>query len=244
MPESRRILCILPSRELFEKLQPLFGRETLDLTTVTSGRASLVLLRNLAFDLILAEHPLADLGPDELVAEIRSPAAGGGETSVLILTRESPAELAGLLSGDPHLSCHSLEAEQEELLAIIAGRLGVAAREASRLLVQLELQMGPARILRACQTVDISESGMLVRTERMLPVATEVDLAFSLPTSRRSIQARGRVVRQAGSQREGHRGLGIQFTRIAEEDQLALASFLSELAAAQSSAAARGALPG
>lgn len=233
MAESRRILCILPSRELFDKLRPLFSRETLDITTVTSGLASLVLLRNLPFDLILAEHPLADLGPDELLAEIRDSAAGRAGMPVLMLTREPAAELAGRLPGDPDLACHSLEAEQEELLGLIASKLGVAAREASRLLVQLEVQMGPARILRACQTVDISASGMLVRTERMLPIATEVDLAFSLPDSRRSIQARGRVVRQAGSEREDQRGLGIRFTSMAADDQQALSGFLAELGADQ-----------
>ena len=231
VPAAQRILTIVLSRELFDKLKPFLGRETLDISTATNGKGSLVLLHNLAFSLIVVEHPLPDMDFAELMAEIRGAESRSHESPVLVLTRQDPEALTAIYD-DPLLTFHTLHAEADELLMLTANRLGVAARRASRLLVQIRVELGAAQIMRACQSVNISESGLLLRSERPLPLETEVDLRFSLPYSTRNIQAQGRVVRYTDPDAEGLVGLAVHFDAIGDEDREAIASFIADRAAA------------
>jgi CheY-like chemotaxis protein len=226
-PPPQRILTIVLSRELFDKLKAFLGRETLDISTVTSGKGSLVLLRNLSFSLVVLEHPLPDMDLEELLGEIRGPNSRCAEAPVLVLTREDPAVLAAAFD-DPQLTIHTLYAGRDELLMLTANRLGVAARRSSRLLVQIRVELGAAQILRACQSVNISESGLLLRSERPLPLETEVNLRFSLPYSTRGIKARGRVARYTDRDAEGLVGLAVTFDSISDEDRKAIASFIAD----------------
>ena len=231
MTEQQRILTIVLSRDLFDKLAPFLGRETLDISTATNGKGSLVLLRNLSFSLIVIEHPLPDMDLAKLMGEIRGPGSRCNETPVLVLTREDPAALTEIY-GDPLMTFHTLFDEADALLMLTANRLGVAARRASRLLVQIKVELGAARIMRACQSVNISESGLLLRTERPLPLETEVDLRFSLPYGTRAIQTQGRVVRYTDPDAEGLVGLAVHFDSIGDEDREAIATFIADRTAA------------
>ncbi len=239
MPAPQRILTIILSRELFDKLKPFLSREALDISTVTNGKGSLVLLRNLQFSLIVMEHPLPDMELPALLSEIRGPESRCRETPVLVLTREDPEVLAGSLD-DPNSTCHTLHASTDELLMLTANRLGVAARRASRLFVQIKVELGAAQMLRACQSVNISESGLLLRTERPLPLETEVDLKFSLPYNTRSIQARGRVVRYTDRDAEGLVGLAVHFENIGGEDRAAISTFIADRTTSSAADADRG----
>jgi hypothetical protein len=186
-----------------------------------------VLLRNLAFNLVAIEHPLPDLELAQLLEAIRARESHSAEAPVLVLTREDPESLTAQLD-DPKLTCHSLAASADELLMLLANRIGVAARRATRLLVHIKVQLGAARMLRVCQSVDISQSGLLVRTERPLPLETKVDLEFSLPYRSNSIKAMGRVVRHTDADSKGRVGLGIHFDSIGEEDRESISSFVAD----------------
>lgn len=229
MAETPRILSIIASRELFDKLEPLLSRDTLDVSAVTSGKSSLVLLRNLAFSLILVEHPLADLELDEVLEAIRDPNGLTASSRVMVFTRDTPRELDERLA-DPDLSCHSVHESAVDLLARVAGRIGVAARKASRMLVQLQVEVGPGRIRRVCQTVDISVSGMLLRTDRPLPIDTEVDIGFVLPDPDKLLRTRGRVVRHARAAGRPF-GMGIEFVDLGRKELERLTAFIAERSA-------------
>ena len=233
MPALQHILTVILSRELFDTLKPFLSRETLDISTVTSGKGSLVLLHNLAFHLIVVEHPLPDMEIEELLKEIRSRQSRCQETPVLVLTREDPEAMAASLD-DPQATVHTLHASTDELLMLAASRLGVAARRASRLLVKLDVEVGAARILRACQSVNISESGLLLRTKDRLPLDTQVNLHFSLPYHTHGIQTQARVVRHTDRDTDGLVGLAVHFDSISEEDREAIATFIADRTAAGS----------
>lgn len=230
MSEPLRILTIVLSRELFDKLRPFLSRDTLDISTATNGKGSLVLLRNLSFSLIVAEHPLPDMSLEDLLRELRGAKSRCVDTPILVLTRDDPGALAASID-DPLLTVRTLQTGADELLMLTANRLGVAARQASRMLVQIKVELGAAQILRACQSVNISETGLLLRSERPLPLETEVDLRFSLPYSSRSIQTRGRVVRYTNRGAEGFVGLAVQFDDIGDEDREAIVAFIADRAA-------------
>jgi uncharacterized protein (TIGR02266 family) len=89
-------------------------------------------------------------------------------------------------------------------------------------------------------TENISEGGLFVQTQRLLPMGTTLRMEFSLPTSSEAISAVGEVrwVRSANAVREEHNnfgsggedafkpGMGIQFKELSPETAAAIAEFI------------------
>ncbi len=99
----------------------------------------------------------------------------------------------------------------EELQSGILELIGDTPRVAPRLMLRLEVQLGAGKLIRMCQTDNISESGMLVRCQESIAVGSEVRLAISLPSSADSVHVKAEVVRQTDPDRESVRGLGLRF---------------------------------
>jgi len=90
-------------------------------------------------------------------------------------------------------------------------------------------------------TENISEGGLFVQTQKLLPVGTALNIALSLATSREPVAIEGvvRWVRSANAVRQEHdnfgsggdeafkAGLGIQFQHLTPEAARAITKFIS-----------------
>ena len=79
-------------------------------------------------------------------------------------------------------------------------------------------------------SANISDGGLFVATVNVLPLGTEVDLAFSLPSGER-IEAKGvvRWVREVNDQLpDMFPGIGVQFAALAPQAQSAIDQFLAQ----------------
>lgn len=77
-------------------------------------------------------------------------------------------------------------------------------------------------------SANISDGGLFVATVNLLPLGTEVDLSFSLPSGER-IEAKGKVqwVREVNDQLiDAFPGMGVQFSALNPEAQSAITQFL------------------
>jgi uncharacterized protein (TIGR02266 family) len=77
---------------------------------------------------------------------------------------------------------------------------------------------------------NISDGGLFVATVNLLPIGTEIDLTFSLPTGEK-VAAHGLVrwVREVNDNLpDAFPGLGIQFTRLDDSAQAAIDQFVAE----------------
>ncbi len=77
-------------------------------------------------------------------------------------------------------------------------------------------------------SANISDGGLFVATVNLLPLGTEVDLSFSLPSGER-IEAKGKVqwVREVNDQLiDAFPGMGVQFSALNPAAQNAIAQFL------------------
>ncbi|MFO8058619.1 MAG: TIGR02266 family protein [bacterium] len=77
-------------------------------------------------------------------------------------------------------------------------------------------------------TQDVSEGGIFVETETMIPAGTDLELEFTLPDAEKPVTASGKVVRtvtadQAGGSRAG---LGVKFTIISPEDSTRIKNYV------------------
>lgn len=77
------------------------------------------------------------------------------------------------------------------------------------------------------ETGDLSPGGAFLKSELLLEVGDQVELAFELPGEPRTICARAAVVWATRAERqEKFPGMGVEFTQILEGDETALKQFL------------------
>jgi Tfp pilus assembly protein PilZ len=120
----------------------------------------------------------------------------------------------------------SAHLEPEELQRGILELIGDTPRIAPRLMLRLEVQLGAGKLLRMCQTDNISKSGMLVRCQDPIAIGSEVRLAISLPRSADPVHAKAEVVRQTDPDVESVQGLGLRFIEFDGQGREALTEYL------------------
>ena len=100
-------------------------------------------------------------------------------------------------------------------------------RSATRLLVSLAVHLDTDQRLIACQTLNVSRTGMLVRTSAQLPLGTRLAVSFRLPNDPNPFEAQAEVVRHADAGLEGTNAVGMQFFDVRAEDSERLDAFVS-----------------
>ncbi len=216
MEQNKRILVIVPQEALYNKLEPVLKRESIEVSRSANATSSLILATNMAYDLIVAEYPLPDLSIVEFLGILQSPTLPSAESHILLITKDEEVEAVKRhTESDDRVQVVPQSASAQHLHTCLAGSLaGVAARKSSRLMVQLETQMGAGKLMRVCQTSNVSESGLLIHTTRLLPIDTEIEVSFYLPGDARPIDGRVRVVRHSDPTTEPAAGMGVVFTNL------------------------------
>jgi uncharacterized protein (TIGR02266 family) len=77
-------------------------------------------------------------------------------------------------------------------------------------------------------TQDISEGGLFVATQRILPIGTDVTVSFTLPGVH-EIKTEG-VVMWVRQPVDGVAGMGVRFTRLTSDDKAVIQRFVSKRA--------------
>ncbi len=98
-------------------------------------------------------------------------------------------------------------------------------RSSPRVALEVELHVASESHFFTGLSGDISEGGVFVSTYRPLPVGSEVDLEFTLPTSWQRVRARGRVRWHREASSGMPPGVGIAFEEIDEIDRAAIERF-------------------
>lgn len=216
MLPGKKVLAIVPQDDLYSKLESLFARTSINVTRATTGTSSLILATNITFDLIVSEYPLPDLSIVDFLEILGSPTLPSADSPVILLTEDDQA-----LSLAEHLSSEQVQvaprsSPEEALQNHVARCLGISTRKLGRVLVQLRVEGPFGDLQRACQTSNISESGMLIHTSRLMPVDSELELTFHLPGDPRPIDGVVKVVRHTDPAREKLAGMGVTFLRLPE----------------------------
>ena len=147
---------------------------------------------------------------------LQAPTLPSADSQILLITQDEEVEnVKRHLGGDLRVNAIPQSASAQFLHTALAGSLaGVAERKKTRLMIQLEAKLGAGKLMRVCQTSNVSETGMLIHTTRMMPLETEIDISFYLPGDPRPIDGTVRVVRHTDPDKEDQSGMGVQFTRL------------------------------
>lgn len=228
MEQKKKVLIIVPHQELYLKLEPILKRDTIEVSRSANATSSLILATNVVYDLIVAEYPLPDLSIVDFLGILQAPTLPSAETQILLITQED--HIAGVTQhtkDDDRVKVIPQRSSAQFLHSALAGSLSsVADRKASRLMIQFEAKLGAGKLMRICQTSNVSETGLLIHTTRLMPVKTEMDVSFYLPGDPRPIDGKVKVVRHSDPQREEKIGMGVEFVRLSETAREKLRDFV------------------
>ena len=83
MEHKKKILAIVPQQEIYDKLEPVLRRDSLDVSRAANATSSLILATNVSYDLIIAEYPLPDLSIVDFLGILQAPTLPCEETPIL-----------------------------------------------------------------------------------------------------------------------------------------------------------------
>ena len=208
-----------------ERLEPVLARSSLDVQHVPLASTALKLVASKRPAVIIAVFPLNDLCSEDFFRGLGNCMASLKDTKVILLANEHY-----LTQLEPHLDeRHVLLSPSwtpELLQRYVLSLLPTEGRHAKRLMLRLEVEMGTGPRLRMCQSDNISETGMLVRTNHLLPVGAQVRVAITLPSQPEPIQATAEIVRHTDPNKEKIRGLGLRFLQIKGQGLEALKEYI------------------
>ena len=98
-----------------------------------------------------------------------------------------------------------------ELESALLSFLCKARRLHARVMVNIAVELGSGKILRIAQTVNVSRSGLLIRTRERFPAGSTLHVKMELPGNRDPIEARAEVVRVTDPEVEDVHGIGARF---------------------------------
>jgi hypothetical protein len=234
-----RVLTVLSDNQLSDRVRDVLARRAIEVNRVPSGAGALILTGNLSYSLIVVEFPLSDLAIKDFISSIRTLDSTSTNSPVLILAEEVDVEKLNSEITDDLVEALPKDIDEARFHSVVSKLLGVAYRHCSRVMVQLEVALDYGVTTRMHQAVNLSESGILVRGGRQVPVGTPVRFEFSLPDEINPIAGKGLVVRHTAPSEEAS-GIAIQFAELAEENLRRLKrftnSFVTPMAAPESAA--------
>lgn len=228
MSERLNILIAFSSEVVLDLIRPLLSRGDVELSRVTDGHHALTMAVGSRYDLLVVPHPMPDLDFAEFFRRVRAPESACCRAPMLILTPDDRLEVvAEHLEGDLARACFIGDAP-EQIQQALTDLIGVALRAKARLAVELSARLENESLQLFCQTVNVSEGGILIRSRRALPIGTQVQLTLSLPGESESIKAVGEVLRHTVPGVDPVQGLAIRFLELEGDGHTRLAEFVAK----------------
>lgn len=221
----QRVLLVGDAERHLETLRPVFDQFLIEPLVVPTGKLAQSVARELPVDLVIAGHPVPDMRTAGFVRGLRE--AGTGGFQIVVLARRSSFGGLSRLQG-PGIKLVCTDPGGEKLEQDIAACLKIAPRTRSRMMVTLDVRVGNLRIRRMCQAVNLSETGMLVRSTDRLPLGERVTFEIPLPDQDLPLKGEAEVVRHADPVVERLEGMGLRFGQLEARQSSRLQDYLRD----------------
>lgn len=202
---------------------PLLEQSPFKVERVRDGLTAVLLARKMRFQHLVVGYPLPDLSIGEFAERLRLPYSASPTARLLLVTTdEYLAEAAsyrdeGLIAG-----ALSVDLDAEELVDALTSFMKTAPRVSAVLPILLRSPAGEFEPSEG-ETVNVSETGALIRCLTALRRGTKVDVDLTPSRGRQPISATAIVVRQVYAEVEGICGLGLRFVGFHHDGQARLA---------------------
>lgn len=225
MNDTKRVLAAIARPAVLARLEALQTPVDVQFDTVANGFAFQAEAWRRAFDLIVAELPFPGLEPTNCLRTLRKEECASANSPVLFLTRERhDSNLQNIESSLLELvtTCTNLA----QTLTVVTETLKLRDRSPIHLFVETEMIVDSVRLQRVLQLENLSPTGMLLRTNRHLPVGSVLPFTLRLPDDETPIYGRGEVVRHTDEASEAVAGMGVHFYGLDGDGSSRLDGFL------------------
>jgi uncharacterized protein (TIGR02266 family) len=210
---QRSALVIAADPASFERLAGLLRGSRFFADYAETGTAALESIAMLPFDAVVAVHPIADMPTRTFLDAVRGKTSSCRQSAVVLL---APPELCGeaeaFIGRGANRVIAMTDDEMQDLPHVLVRLLEVAPRVALRAVSRLKVQLGNGTRLTLCQTENLSQSGMLIRTDHAYPVGTRMNFELTLPEESKPVRGYAVVVRQTTPERERVSGVGVRIS--------------------------------
>ncbi len=200
----------------------ILAREDFEIFTAKSGLDALEIHRLNKMDLILADLNTPDMPGDELAREIRK-TPDLKHVSIIMITslRRADLERCATCGANDYIT---RPIDSRRLLEKVAWLIDVHERKDLRVLIKARVIGSFGQEPFFGSTCNVSVSGLLLETEKILARGDEISTSFFIPDIER-ITARGLVVRVVRQERMFH--YGIRFLNLQERDKRTIDDYIS-----------------
>ena len=201
---------------------------------VTNPKSAAKRLTESAPELLILVHPLPDYETVAFWRDLEKHLQSAMPRTVVMASAADLFDLEPLQNLGVRLV--NLSQSAGELESALSSFLRKAPRPHARVMVRVAVELGAGKILRIAQTVNISRSGLLIRTSEQFPAGSTLDLKMELPGEKDAIEARAEVVRMADPEVENVRGIGARFVWFRGADERRFDEFMDRAVIDSSSA--------
>jgi DNA-binding response OmpR family regulator len=188
----RKVLVMGALHALLEQEKTFLGRADVEVFTAATGEEALKVHRAERMDLIMVPLELPGMAGERFCNRIREEA--GPARAALIMTCANTPE-AIKASSRCRADAVLLEPLHPLLLVAKAQQLlYISARNSIRVALNSDVEARTSEGSFYCRTRNVSASGMLIETERLLAEGNELSCQFYVPVARQ-VRAAGRIVR-------------------------------------------------
>ena len=224
---GKSVLFIGPHRPTHDQLDPLWQEMEFAAHRFTSTESALEMLQDGDRpSVVVVSYPLWDSSLDDLLAVMRRTLKGEESLPVVVLA-PADALLEVMPYEDQGIAVLSEGMHPDEILGKLRALVGGSRRAQPRFIVRMAVRVGDGAVLRACQSENISVSGMLIRTSEEFPIGSQVRLEFALTDADEPLVCMAEVVRYTEPEKEEVRGMGVNFLSFEEDGWSRLEQFLA-----------------
>jgi len=225
----RNILVVGVSSDEFARVAPFLQRDAFEIDRFPGGEGALEIIRHVALEVLIVRYPLPGSDIFYFLSQVRDPESPCRRSPLLLLADADHRAEAHKLIGKGANRVLGLEEAEEQIQGAVSSLLEVAPRKAARFITRLEIKLGGAKDMILCQTENISESGILIKTDRRYEKGTQIHFEFSLPEDQRPILGVAEVVRHTMIGRDAVGGIGMRFVSFSGDSQRRFQSFIKRL---------------
>jgi len=195
-------------RSHYDQLLPLLSRAHVNVERLAAADGAVQLSKQLKWDLLIVRYPLPDMSIGSFMQSVHEPGSKSDATPILVIADDDRlAEIGSMLPGGAKQVVSVNQPQQ--IVSEVGARLKLAPRAEVRLPVRIDVKLAGVPPLM-CESENLSEHGLLLKTDTRYPIGTRAGFEFSLPGERLPIQGEAEIMRHAEPGVEGMKGMGLK----------------------------------
>jgi uncharacterized protein (TIGR02266 family) len=203
-----RVLVVGLEKSHYDQLLPLLSRALLNVERISEGDGAVHITKAVKWDLVIVRYPLPDMSIGSFMQSVHEPGSKSDASPILVIADDNRlAEIGAMLPGGAK-QAFAVD-QHQKIVAEVAARLKLAPRKELRTPVKVEVRLQGAPPL-TCQSENVSENGLLVKTETLYPIGTRAGFELSLPGEAKPVQGEAEITRHAEEAVEGVKGMGLK----------------------------------